>query len=415
LGSDVFFVRELIRRGVPVNQPDAEWHTAFYLAVKAGYTDIAAVLLENGAMTNDILDGLTLLGQLASEGFGLPKARFQWLLERTPGDQIVKFLGSPRFRRSVFHLLAGDQRAIRQPAWARDLLEYFLEQVADKRLLDLQDIDLNTALHLAVKSNNMETVWSLVMAGATPNLRNYEGKTPLALAKEQGISKNKDLIALLEVRSTNFPPPAATTKANAEEATKSWRVLGLPNQVSEWLDTAMVGVLTKLRDQLLQFFRSDEFLQTSNPWKPVNQIIHTCVTTNHAIVDKEQRTRDFEYALTQMLLGFADAVTLKVEPVPEGSTLLVTLVKPLDRQARRMPMGLFDTDIKFPSLAPGIKSIAYRPREVQHSESEGGHFSPRDGPSTGSTRGILLLYRTLCHDFTLTLTTQENGLDFADW
>jgi ankyrin repeat protein len=391
IGSDVFFVREFIRRGVPINQPDSEWHTAFYLALKAGYHQIAEELLKAGAMLNEVLDGLTLLGQLATEGFGLPKARFQWLLDKTPDNQVLKFLGSQRHRQSVFHLFAQDQRAIRQPAWARDLLEFFLHQVNDKRLLDLQDTDLNTAIHLAVKSNNIETIRSLLDAGASPNLENYEGKTPLALSKEISRWGNKEIIALLEDRSAKGLTPSMATKVNAEAAMKLWTTLGLPEYVDEWMDTALVGVLQELRSQLLAFFRSEDFFQVDNPWTPVTRMIHACVSTNTAIVDKEQRTRDFEYGLSQMLFGFVDAVTIELQNKGrEDNQLFVQLVKPLDRQTRQMPAGLLRSNVLLPSYAPGIKATTYQSRGNDSRTPQQSMSSPKPETPSSSARGKLI-------------------------
>jgi ankyrin repeat protein len=56
-GSDVFFVREFIRRGLPVNQPDCEWRTPLYLALKAGHLEIAK-----------LAGNLVSVGQLADRG-----------------------------------------------------------------------------------------------------------------------------------------------------------------------------------------------------------------------------------------------------------------------------------------------------------------------------------------------------------
>jgi V8-like Glu-specific endopeptidase len=47
--------------------------------------------------------------------------------------------------------------------------------------IDAQDKDLNTALHLAVKANNIRMVILLVDAGANPRLENALGKTPMEL------------------------------------------------------------------------------------------------------------------------------------------------------------------------------------------------------------------------------------------
>lgn len=52
--------------------------------------------------------------------------------------------------------------------------------------LNLQNDDLNTALHLAVINNQPEVIKSLIIAGADPLKRNNEGNTPLHLACNYG-------------------------------------------------------------------------------------------------------------------------------------------------------------------------------------------------------------------------------------
>ena len=47
--------------------------------------------------------------------------------------------------------------------------------------IDAQDKDMNTALHLAVKANNLRMVILLVDAGANPRLANAQGKTAMDL------------------------------------------------------------------------------------------------------------------------------------------------------------------------------------------------------------------------------------------
>ena len=62
--------------------------------------------------------------------------------------------------------------------------------------LDAQDKDLNTALHLAVKANNIRMVILLVGAGANPKLENAEGKTALELTDWFKLSHRKIRSAL---------------------------------------------------------------------------------------------------------------------------------------------------------------------------------------------------------------------------
>lgn len=322
-GSSPFFVRTFLNCGVPVNQPDADWHTAFFLAVRAGYTDIASILLEHGANVKEVLDGRTLVGQLAKEGFSLPRDRFQYLLSKLPDNQAVKFLVAPRARQSIFHLLAQDSRTIRQPSWARDLLRFFLDQVKHHEILDIQDVHLNTALHFAIESSNIEVLIALLEAGANPNLQNHDNKTPLALATDQPPSrKRSEAINLLQLHG------ASLRGQNPNDAGASsqdiWKELGWSEQGYERLDTAMIYVLQQLQDELRVLLDDKDFLSSENPWKPVSEKIYHFIRMNPAILANPDRIRDFELATTTLLQGFSDAISVELE----GNNLVVKLGKP---------------------------------------------------------------------------------------
>ncbi|KAF2471852.1 uncharacterized protein BDR25DRAFT_354357 [Lindgomyces ingoldianus] len=141
-------------------------------------------------------------------------------LDGTRCGQAVGILGSPRFCQSAFHLLA------------RDLLERFLEQDINKRLLHLQG-DLNPALHLATKSQhgNYRVTGD---SGSKPKHRKLRLEE---LAKALFSSKTKDLIALMNA-----------------------------------CYMALVGILEELRDQLIDLSDLTSFCA----WRTLGQ--HLCVT-----------------------------------------------------------------------------------------------------------------------------------------
>jgi len=381
IGADVRFVRKFLQRGVPVNQPDADWKTALYLAIRAGYHDIAAELIEHGANLKEVLDGKTLLGQLASEGFGVSKDRFQFLLNKIPSASEAKLLAGPRDRQSIFHHLAQDGLTIRQPAWARDLLQFFIDQIHDRRLLDLQDTNMNTALHLAVRHGNSEVVRALVEARADYDLYNFDGFTPLALARNlhmEGSIRQKDIIRLLEACNARDEQIDKRT-VSSDDSRALWLELGFRGKDDDWLDTALVQVLRQLQASLLRLFREDGFLLSENPWKSATKIVWDCVSTNTAILDKIDRTRDFEYATGMMLHGFVDVVTVMLQ---EDGVLLVKLVKPFNKRERKFPPGLLNPHITFVARTTGVgmtsffhsdskvKSLGIRPKEKEDLEQK---------------------------------------------
>ncbi|KIW76525.1 hypothetical protein Z517_11271 [Fonsecaea pedrosoi CBS 271.37] len=360
-GCQVFFVREFIRRGLSVNQPDWEWHTPLFLALKAGNLDIASELLKHGARLDEVRDGLTLLGQLAEQGYSIPLERFQWLLEQQTDNEGAKLIANQRLRQSIFHLLAQDKRMVRQPLAARRLVAFFLEQVRDHRLLDLQDVHLDTALHLAVQCENLEMVRALLDAGVKLGLVNLEGKTPTGIAREGRGPKARDVRKLLELHGASPKEKELDREVSDTTLIRSfWKELGFQEQLVAWLDTALVLILQGLRQTFLELFRSDGFLVQENPWKSMTKAVWDFVRMHPAIFANELRTRQFEYSVGEMLQGFVDAVTVQVE----GEELKIHLVKPLDRRVRRFPPNLLNELITTMALTPGVGQTSFHERKA---------------------------------------------------
>ena len=61
--------------------------------------------------------------------------------------------------------------------------------------IDVRDIDGNTPFHEAAKSENLKMVQLLIERGASINIKNRKGKTPLDLAKDGG---NSDIYAFIK-------------------------------------------------------------------------------------------------------------------------------------------------------------------------------------------------------------------------
>ena len=400
-GSDVFFVDELVARGVPVNQHDSEWNTAIFLALRIGHLHVASRLIHHGAHLSDIKDGLTLLGQLAEGGLGVSLERYQWLLDRSnKGSGTSGLLTSQRYRQSILHQIAQDERAVRQPTWARELLAFFIEGASDKRIVDLQDVRLNTALHLAVHAQNSEVANALLEAGARSDLVNMDGQTPLDIARGMdGAAEHraKEMLQLLDryraaAAPTSVPTRAPDTDEYESAAMALWRELGMEEQLSRWLDTALVPILQALRQALLALFRSDGFLLQENPWKAVTRMVYDTVLVNQAILAKKERTRQFEYIVGELLRGFVDAV--EVNPTSDGENVAIRLVKPVDGVPRLPPnVLLLDGDnITSMVLSPKIGRITFQHSYPGQSFSRNGQSqvsgSQTDGTMSKSAQDI---------------------------
>lgn len=355
-GSDTFFLDEFVSRGVPINQPDAEWNTALYLALRAGHMKVASRLIHHGAKLDEVKDGLSLLGQLAEQGLGVPKERYRWVLERLRETDTAGFLTSPRYRQSIFHHISQDKRTVRQPVWARDLIAFFIESVSDIRILDLQDVMLNSALHLAVQCHNIEVVNALLEAGARFDLLNMDGKSPLDIAHEAGGPKTKDIIRMLELRGAGAKTDSKQAVQSKDSAMALWKELRFQQQLRQWLDTALLPILEELRQTMLALFRSENFLLQENPWKGATKAVFDILNTNRAILAREERTRQFEYVVGEMLSGFVDSVIVSITADQEH--MVVKLVKPLDKRPK-FPPNLLNEDITSMVLSPEVGQITF--------------------------------------------------------
>jgi ankyrin repeat protein len=80
--------------------------------------------------------------------------------------------------------------------------QYLLDTHAVK--IDAKDFSGSTALHYASYSGLVHVVQILVYYGASPHVKDQEGKTPIKLACEGGHSENRaQVIRILQVRHSS--------------------------------------------------------------------------------------------------------------------------------------------------------------------------------------------------------------------
>lgn len=184
-GSAARIVEDLIRRGVKVNSYDSNWQSPLYVAIRACNFEVADVLLKHGARLNELRDDLTIFGQLAEEGFSSPVASFEYILNKLKPKDSAAFMANFKQSLTVFHKLMDSEGSQRNLAWSEQLFLVFLRYIPDKRILDVQaDGTADTALHVAIRNNNLLGVRLLLNAGANPNLANCSDGLPLDLANK---------------------------------------------------------------------------------------------------------------------------------------------------------------------------------------------------------------------------------------
>ncbi|MCJ7454088.1 MAG: ankyrin repeat domain-containing protein [Wolbachia endosymbiont of Homalodisca vitripennis] len=144
-------VENCIKRGVIVNFKDTDGRTPLHHAVNNGNIDVVSTLLKNGAEVAQITNkGNTPLHIASSKGY-------------------------------------------------REVVEVLLQYVSRDELNDFINARTTsggtTSLHVAVKNGFLEVVKSLLKHGATYNIENKEGKTPINLSKDHKVA---NLLKLVE-------------------------------------------------------------------------------------------------------------------------------------------------------------------------------------------------------------------------
>jgi len=142
--------------------------TPLMVAAGSGHTDVVAYLLDKGALIDDIdIDKETALFYACR---GSHDATIDLLLERGASPLVESESGF------VLHEVANDD----------SLVEYLKRFVKNGVEVNVRNDGLETALHIATRSNAKRNVEALLALGAKPNLFDEDGDTALMIAIDNG-------------------------------------------------------------------------------------------------------------------------------------------------------------------------------------------------------------------------------------
>ena len=218
-------VKIMLDRGVDINCLDDERRGLLHAAALGGWNDIVKLLLDRGLNPNlsdakgriplhdaSRMDHLTTVQLLLDHGATLwlkdRSGRIPWTVAWQNGhERVLEVLGSMEPYEPTEQDLAGEYpNAAKLPVWslARLGMEQLVAQaIAEKRdrSFSLDPDSGNTALHWAVRSQELEIVKMLVSVGMSASAKNDYLQTPLHLAASG--SSLEIVKSLLESDSTD--------------------------------------------------------------------------------------------------------------------------------------------------------------------------------------------------------------------
>ncbi|XP_057313101.1 serine/threonine-protein phosphatase 6 regulatory ankyrin repeat subunit B-like isoform X3 [Hydractinia symbiolongicarpus] len=156
-----------VKRGVPIQMPNKEGAVALHEAAKQGHVHVVRALISKGALTNTLTkDKYTPLHTAVRYGKHLV---VQILLGI--GASVNEQGGSKN--ETALHLAAKLQR------FSEQVVEMLIKSGAR---INEENMEGDTALHVAIKHRNYPVVKMLIQNGAFVEVKNEAGETPLHLA-----------------------------------------------------------------------------------------------------------------------------------------------------------------------------------------------------------------------------------------
>ncbi|KAK4285339.1 hypothetical protein QN277_002047 [Acacia crassicarpa] len=224
-------MRELLLAGADPNAVDDQGESILHCAVAKKYTDCALVILENGGCRSMAIinpKNMTPL-HLCVETWNVAVVK-KWV-EVATSDEIAEAIDIPNPIGTALCMAAASKKD--HAIEGRELVRILLAAGADPSAQDSQYGC--TALHTAVKSNDVELVKVILAAGVDVNIRNEQNSTPLHLALTSGAKSCVKLLLsagadynLLDDDGDNALHKAAKAAKSARE-NLDWLIVMLRN------------------------------------------------------------------------------------------------------------------------------------------------------------------------------------------
>jgi len=185
----------LLSLGLEVDLTTEPYETPFYAAVLCKSYALADFLLSNGARLDSTFSraygfimeaSYTLLGFIVRCNFERDIECLQYVLKHLRPHCREDTMACPSRSWTILHIVASVPKEYRDDETNRVMLMCLMEWLYGEngaKIVNCQNTDEQTALHVAIWNSNVNVVEQLLVAGADPHILDKLGRSPRAVAR----------------------------------------------------------------------------------------------------------------------------------------------------------------------------------------------------------------------------------------